>query len=205
MKESAKSVFYSRNHFIILPMSQVGHSVNSGILQFLTQLPINARQYLQNITWVLPDARAAYPVRGNRALSNWHKVIDICATEINLSQLGFTLDMSLHSLVREADAYYSIDEPISYWEEQEWAAGLLMVEAMAKHKGWRNFYVHLSWPWNSPDESLHGKREAMLEQQVMGDKYDSISSGKLNRRHRWNGYNCGWHCKICDEIWDQLY
>ncbi len=205
LREDAMSIFYSKNHFLILPAMGTGCPERSEIFQFLTQLPGNARQCLQSLTWILPYLRDAYPVTGNPMHLDWLEVVDICAREMNLSQLSFTIDMSIHRQSRALDASYSSEMSIVREAAEEWAAGQLIVKTMAKHNGWKNVYVHLNWSSNHPDESVRENGEAMLERQVMGDGYDSVSHGKFDRWHRWNGHDCGWNCKLCDKICGPLY
>jgi hypothetical protein len=82
MKEDAVSIFFSRNHFVILPPRfRKAHHKPLEILQFLTRFALRGRRYLQSITWMLPEF--AYPVRGTRRHTEWNKVVDICVQEMS--------------------------------------------------------------------------------------------------------------------------
>jgi len=84
MKEDATSIFFSRNHFVILPPRfRNAHHKPLEILQFLTRFALRGRRYLQSITWMLPEF--AYPVRGTRRHTEWNKVVDICVQEMSTS------------------------------------------------------------------------------------------------------------------------
>lgn len=79
---------------------------------------------------------------------------------------------------------------------------------MARHKWWKNLYVHLSWPWHNPHKindtytssgearKIRELQEAVLEQQVIGP--NNVADGKYDRRHKWNGYNCT--CVECGDV-----
>jgi hypothetical protein len=150
---------------------------------------------------------------GPREQGEWDHVVDTCADELKIERLVFTIDLSYQARRRRSFGPY-YDEynifPISSLEAWEWYAGLFMVKSMADYKGWKNVYVHLSWPWHDPyndnnpysssDEAreLREQQEGLLEQQVMGS--DNVADGKYDRRHKWNGYNCT--CEECgDEDW----
>jgi hypothetical protein len=60
-----------------------------------------------------------------------------------------------------------------------------MIKTMDRHKGWKNVFVHLSFP------SDHAKRRLAEEEIVaplMPEGYDAISNGKHIRRYASNGY-----------------
>jgi hypothetical protein len=207
MREDAIAIFYSQNHFLILPPRKLGeHDRPLQVLRFLTRFAAHGIKHLQSVTWMLPEY--AYMNWGPRTLGEWDLAVDICAKEISLQRLSFTLDLSYHARRRsEYGSEYSRYRPlsISHLEDLEWHSGLSIVESMARHKGWKNVYVHLSWPWHNPDNSndpyssaeeareLREQQEAVLEQQVMGP--DSVADGKYDRRHNWNGYICS--CEDC--------
>jgi hypothetical protein len=150
---------------------------------------------------------------GPREWGEWEQVVDISAEELSLECLVFTIDMSYQARRRrfmgpDYDRHRIL--PISNLEYHEWPAGLSMVESMAHHKGWKNVYVHLSWPWHNPHKindlytssgearKIRERQEAVLEQQVMGP--NNVADGKYDRRHKWNGYHCT--CEECgDEDW----
>lgn len=148
-----------------------------------------------------------------RELGEWNQVIDICAEELSIENLIFTIDMSYQARRRRSmrpDYPLYGASSIPRLQMYEWEAALSMVESMARHKGWKNLYVHLSWPWHNPHKindtytssgearKIRELQEAVLEQQVIGP--NNVADGKYDRRHKWNGYNCT--CVECgDEEW----
>lgn len=54
MKQDAEFVFYSKNHFLLLPKRWT-NSKKLEIYNFLTLLPKNGRRYLQSVSWNLSD------------------------------------------------------------------------------------------------------------------------------------------------------
>jgi hypothetical protein len=134
------------------------------------------------------------------------QVVDICTKEPKIERLVSTIDMSYQARRRRA---FHRTWPVSRLEKCEWHTGVFMVRSMARHKGWKNVYVHLSWPWydryscnknrcSSSDEAreLREEEETWLEQRAMGPDY--VADGKYDRRHKWNGYYC-----TCEECGDR--
>lgn len=93
MKEDATSIFFSRNHFAILPprFPKV-YDEPLEILRFLTGFAVRGRRHLQSITWMLPEF--AYPVRGTRGHTEWDKVVDICVQEMSTCLFFSPLNIS---------------------------------------------------------------------------------------------------------------
>jgi len=49
-----------------------------------------------------------------------------------------------------------------------------------------NVFFHVCWPLGQEEESIRREREAILEKKTMGNNYDRISNGKLDRIRKWN-------------------
>jgi hypothetical protein len=207
MREDTTAIFFSRNHFLILPPREespffIKQNEPLEILRFFSRFAARGKKYLRSVTWMLPEVAHVY--WGPREQGEWERVVDICAEELSIQGLTFTIDMSYQARrCRAVDLDYSDYRvlPISDSEECEWDTGLFMMKSMGRYKGWKNVYVHLSWPWynrfNNHDpytcseeaQELRHHQEAVLEQQVMWP--GSAGDGKYDRRHAWNGYNCG--------------
>jgi hypothetical protein len=210
-REDAIKIFYSQNHFLILPSGKpLQYDQPSDFLRFFTRFAARGMKYLRSVTWLLPDKY--HPVSGTRRDSDWERAVDICAQEGSLQLLSFAIDLSHHARRRRAlGAHYRCPIRIAQLEEDEWNTGLLLVESMARYKSWKNVYVHLSWPWHNPHnpndpyscpeeaQDLRERHEEVLEEQVMGP--GSIECGKYDRRHAWNGYICNYEdpCEQCED------
>ena len=211
IREDSTRIF-SRNSFLILPPQVPLWASNETqpleILRFFSRFAARGRKHLRSVTWMLPEV--SHRRWSPREREEWNQVVDICAEELSIERLVFTIDMSFQAHLRRTLGSASIDLGISDSEKSEWHAGLFMVESMARHKGWKHVYVHLSWPWHNPGnindpETSSGKareirqrQEAVLEQQIMGP--NNVADGKYDRRHKWNGYSCT--CEACgDEDW----
>jgi hypothetical protein len=210
-REDAIKIFYSQNHFLILPSGKLlQYDQPSEILRFFTRFVARGMKYLRFVTWLLPDMY--HPISGTRWDWEWERAVDICAQEGRLQLLSFAIDLSHHARRRRAfGARYHSPIPIAQLEENEWNTGLLLVESMARYKSWKNVYVHLSWPWHNPHnpndpyscpeeaQELRERHEEVLEEQVMGP--GRIECGKYERRHAWNGYICNYEdpCEQCED------
>ncbi|KAH8801066.1 hypothetical protein F5882DRAFT_514378 [Hyaloscypha sp. PMI_1271] len=189
-REDAIKIFYSQNHFLILP-SQSGQ--RSEILPFFTRFAARGMKYLRFVTWLLPDI--FHPISGTRRAWEWELAVDICAQEGNLQLLSFAIDLSNHARRRRASGahYHGLIRnsfiSIAQLEEYEWNTGLFLVESIARYKSWKDVYVHLSWPWHIP--TIPMIRTAALRR--LRTCYD--------RRHAWNGYICNYEdpCEQCED------
>jgi hypothetical protein len=215
IREDATTIFFSLNSFLILPPQLPSLLLNETqpleILRFFSRFAARGRKHLQSVTWMLPERDHMF--WGPRALGEWHQVIDICADQLSIERLVFTIDMSYQARRRRSmgpNYPGNWASSTSKSEMNEWQAGQYMVRSMARHKGWKNVYVHLSWPWHNPYKindpytsscdarKIRERQEAVLEQQVMGP--DNVADGKYDRRHKLNGYNGT--CEECgDEDW----
>ena len=217
MREDATTIFFSLNNFLILPPLESfpqgsRHTQPLEVLRFFSRFAARGRKHLRSVTWILPELDHMW---GPTERGEWEQVVDICAQELSIERLVFTIDLSYQDRRRRLMGpdypNYSASS-ISKFQGREWHAGLSMVESMARHKGWKNVYVHLSWPWYDPHNNNHNRyyrstdearkirkqQEAWLERRVMGPEY--AADGKYDRRHTWNGSNCT--CEECgDEDW----
>ncbi|PMD38244.1 hypothetical protein L207DRAFT_567934 [Hyaloscypha variabilis F] len=207
MREDSTAIFFSQNHFLILPVEDIDPDQSLEILQFFYKFAIRGRKYVQSVTWMLPEFDYMHWNAGS--LGDWVRALDICVKELSLQRVTFTIDLSFQARRRlECGLSYNGQHrplPISQLEEREWNIGLVLAASMGKHKQWKNVYFHLSWPWHNPHnrhdpytsskeaQVLRHHQEAVLEQQVMGPDY--VAEGKYNRRHAWNSYIC--KCEDC--------
>jgi hypothetical protein len=194
-REDALSVFYNKNHFVVLPMPRE-QSGEIGILKFLKRMPMAARRYLRSVRWILPMVLTPYDYQYKefRILEfyqDWVEAMAFCARELKLEQLSLTVDMSF-----QISGPYTDILKAATWE---WRIALCMSGVMALHKGWKNVFFHLfeheeDWPINirigrTTIEAWREEREEILERRVMGQDYDACSRGKFDENRYGNGYN----------------
>ena len=60
-----------------------------------------------------------------------------------------------------------------------------MVETMGQYKGWKNVFVHLSFP---VDDTKRILAEEQIETPLKQEGYIAIRNGKYARRSKWNGW-----------------
>ena len=212
MREDATTIFFSLNNFLILPPLESfspgsRHTQPLEILRFFSRFAARGRKHLRSVTWMLPELDDMW---GPTERGEWEQVVDICAEQLSIECLVFTIDMSYQALrCHSFGPYYACHSywPISSVDDYEWQVGAFMMRSMARLEGWKNVYVHLSWPWYDPSNNNYShhysssdearkfrkQQEALLERQVMGP--DNAADGKYDRRHKWNGYNCA--CEEC--------
>jgi hypothetical protein len=195
VRNDAESVFYSRNHFLA-PIDTSSSEVIP-VLLFLQQIPARAIKYLQHVTSVNPFLCANM----NSARGQWSEFFDTLVLEGNFS--GFNLTLGLGYQARDNN-YYKIMETLPPGKaiEKVFGRSLLAAKQLAaliKERGrLRNFFFHISNPLQREEQNAcRRQREMEIERIVMGERYESVASGKYKRRHAWNGYTCEKDCSAC--------
>jgi hypothetical protein len=51
---------------------------------------------------------------------------------------------------------------------------------------WKKCFFHVCWRFGQEEESIRREREAILEKKMVGNNYDSMSNGKLDKIRKWN-------------------
>jgi hypothetical protein len=194
-REDALSVFYNKNHFVVLPMP-VDQSDKIGILEFLKRMPMAARRYLRSLRWIMPMILTPYEqeykeFRTFEFWQGWAEAMAFCAQNLKLEQLSLTVDMSFQM----SGPYTNIPKAATV----EWLIALCMARVMARHKGWKNVFFHLfehkeDWSIDvrvgrTIREEWKDEREEILERLVMGQDYDACSRGKFDENRYGNSYN----------------
>lgn len=133
MRVDATAIFFSLNSFLILPPHGIISKETQPleILRFFSRFAARGRERLRSVTLMLPEIDHMF--WGPRALGEWNQVIDICAEELSIERLVFTIDMSYQARRRRSMGldYSNYDgSVISEIEVREWHAGLSMVESM---------------------------------------------------------------------------
>lgn len=101
MRHHAMSVFYSKNHFVVLPSRSSRCPQSYGILQFLQSIPLASRHHLRHITWILPPLVDDFLLYSDLPYKDWSEFIDICRQEIVLSSLTIHIDLSLSASMED--------------------------------------------------------------------------------------------------------
>lgn len=208
IQQKSMSIFYSRNHFVVLPSHDCQPRPDE-MLHFLTSIPHLGRYLLRSITWICP--KNPYQMRGFGPLesdsdlyADWTEFVDICGRDLNLSKLSLIIDMTLHVNMYEDSGIDEFDGIEEVFESAEYSQISKLVAALTNYKGWGKFAIHLGFPtFDYEDESgneAYEDIEKYFERLVMGEGYDSWKNGKYDRRHISNGYDCAPICGDgCDE------
>jgi hypothetical protein len=91
------------------------------------------------------------------------------------------------------DSCYTIEA------EKVWNVSKKLADSLLKQTRVKKLFFHFRWPFEEHKEGIPRDRGMLLEKMVMGESYDGIKQGKNERRHWWNGYQCGWdeECSEC--------
>jgi hypothetical protein len=190
VNQEARRIFFSLNHFNILP-----HGGRDGLAQphemqtmspFVMLLPSYAINRLRSLQFVFPYfcGFLAEP----SAATAWHQSIRLLAAHADLPKLELTLDWS----VGRRWPYYSEEMDLEAWRIWEsYQDDVAPVVELGK-AGLKDIWIHLAWPLHEYD--TREKRQARLrweralEARVMGDKYDAETRGKWKVKGRWMEY-----------------
>ncbi|CZR68618.1 uncharacterized protein PAC_18517 [Phialocephala subalpina] len=222
MREDATTVFFSKNHFVVLPAEDKSPRKRKQleILQFLDRLPPTALTHIRSLTWIVPTVADGFFEQDSTSYRDWLDVVDISRREMNLPQLNLTLDFLRARRSFEADLDDQADALAGYrilttcnrahrtrTAMTACAAAQLLTESLLPLGPFKNLRIHLSCHWGaypltfsySEDGEEVAEKERNLEKQIMGDEYNAILQGKHARRHGWNGYFCYGKCGECPE------
>ncbi len=171
MREEVMYLFFSKNHFII--SSNPYARKYDALSAFFAWIPPQALGHLRSIEWVLGVYDGDYASNLAAESIDWLNTVEFIRLCTDLSRLSFTLDM-----FRQFDQYgYGYTYPNNP-EGAMWAIYQRITKLMVRLRGLRNLFVHLGWPISMQEEETRLQHEQILERQVMGDDYDSISRGK---------------------------
>jgi hypothetical protein len=216
MRRDAMEVFYSTNHFAILPRGGCYEPVEESpdrveTSLFLSQVPSYAMPYLRSIEIVFPLFEKDYLRSDEPGYQDWLNAIDYIARNANIPKLSITIYMS--------DVHKNTPVPFRWGLNREQKLTIMKMygrtlRPLARLAGLRDLFVHLICPmdrqlWPASDQVSEfraretRKMERKFEQLVMGDDYDSISRGKHRICSQWS-MSEQQHGSI-DEPWESLY
>ncbi|KAE9368669.1 hypothetical protein N431DRAFT_486151 [Stipitochalara longipes BDJ] len=173
MREDSTAVFFSRNHFVILPLEDIDQGQPLEILQFFFQIRHTWKKRVSFTIDLSFQARRRL-LQSDMGYS-YYRPLPISELEEAEWDTGLLLAASMAKHKEWKNVYFHLSWP------------------------WHNPHNRHD-PYTSSKEArdLRKHQEAVLEQQVMGPDY--IADCKYNRRHAWNGYHC--NCENCaDEDW----
>lgn len=149
LRELALSVFYSKNHFVVIPELYPQHPLRLGLLHFFKTLPRIGRSHLRSITWVLPPTGVISLPTDDKQFQNWKEFVNLCAVERIPPHLTVTLDMSITRQLAQTSLGHPFNNAVK--NLMEISSARLMAESMNKYDTWKNQFVHLSWPTQVAD------------------------------------------------------
>ena len=175
-------LFYSQNHFYLLPFGfgfYRSHRM-ADINPFIEHLPKEAVKHLRSLQIVLPHV-SNWLAAGTSGAQEWEHTIDILAQYANLSKLTLTIDNSLARVIEASERDGAGD-----FDGRAWKRDLRVVKPLAQLRGLKRFFVHLGNPVYGADYATErAEKEALCEKMVMGDDYDAIAMGKYAVWGRW--------------------
>ena len=187
VRELATHIFYTSNHFIILPRSDkdnntlVQRSSQGELSQFLARLPEYAWKDLRYIQWTSPVFKADYIPPNEDETSGWLNTIDLLSRKADLSRLSIMMDLICDYTWYIPNGEYVLDAQ----EMVMWTAYQRALKPMVGLKGLLNLFIHINWPRLDQD-----RYEKKLEELVMGEGYNSAARGKYRKSKLWNdGYS----------------
>jgi hypothetical protein len=196
MRNDAESIFYSWNHFLTSKDTSWNEALP--ILLFLRKIPARTVKYLYHVTSVNPFLFENM----DSARGQWSEVFDTLVLKGNFSRFNLTLDLAYQTRhTRYDERFETPGGPPEKVIETVFGRGLLAAERLAelikKCDRLKNLFFHLSGPLQSDQDACRHQREIEIERKAMGERYESVVSGKHKRRHAWNGYPCGEYCSSC--------
>jgi len=189
LRWEAMCLFYSHNHFFIVPhtfhFNLWPRSKNEPL--FLEQLPRDAIPYLRSLQFMIPNS-AKRQEPGTKSARDWMTCIDILARYADLPRLRITIDQS--QLRTEVYGDLAIVENFLN-DERIWGRAQRIVEPLARLRGLKDLFVHLALPISGLEwfqllsEKELSEKEEDLEKRVMGEDYNSVGRGKYLFEGRW--------------------
>ena len=184
--KEAMRIFYSMNHFYVMP-APYEIDTPAECPAFIEQMPPHALHYLRSLQFIMPD----FDTWGRQGWtgSRWCRYMEILAQRANLPRLTFTIDQSLW-----CDNCYEDAGSQAQADEVAWRFDQTLIEPLQASRGLKNLFIHLShpleWELSAPQSGLRAHREGILERRVKGDGYEADKSGKYTHNHRF--YRPGW-------------
>lgn len=183
LREEAFKIFYERNSFAILPPGAnfTLIDIQPPLLAFLAALPQQALRHLRSIEFVFPVLSPNFLIPGTESYLLWLQTTTFISTNLQLSTLNLTLNLSGNRGSSSDNAYISVQEILdkddAMWETYQRIIEPLTIAPL--YRGLKNLFIHLSWPLD--DQKLHiwDAQEGILEKRIMGEDYDAALHGKF--------------------------
>lgn len=194
------SIFFSRNKFLIAEKDMVYGDSKSGLHDFLLGIPVEARRHLRYVEWL------SSPSKSKKDQWDWIRLVDFCADQFDISKFKLIINMSLKDVIYHDRYYTPLQDP--YLEEEiesEWDTALRMAKTMAKHRGWKDVYFHLSHQGSRLFPGNRKRMEGVLEKLVIGRDYDSLSRGKVYRECSCRVYYEDARSRNIYAYWEEVY
>ncbi|GAB0136165.1 hypothetical protein EsDP_00004477 [Epichloe bromicola] len=170
----AKTIFYQRNRFIILPKGgrlddlQSCQALLSPLSDFFESLPPRVTPLLRSIGLVVSLRDSMVAAEYNQLRADWAKVLTLLLTSCDPSTLSLNLYMG--------HAWETVQGPQS--ETALHAVYRALTQNLEElSPNLRDLFIYLQWPtYATADETV--RYSAKLEEAVLGSEYDSAGRGK---------------------------
>ncbi|KAL5001735.1 hypothetical protein BDV10DRAFT_159630 [Aspergillus recurvatus] len=187
VRQLALSIYYGRNTFEVWyqemglpPLVEAPWSPQTSRL--LCRLPAHSWQYLRHVRWVFHRLHRPGSDRYNDKIDDWSNSLTTLFSSGAIPPSSFTLELHFHQPFWSDLGW----PPDPHKVKLVWELCDRIVAAIIPWRGFlKDFFVH---NYGNDEEYMEGgrhAREALLEQKVMGGKYDSLARGKGKKYHRY--------------------
>ncbi|KAL4813098.1 hypothetical protein BDW67DRAFT_168836 [Aspergillus spinulosporus] len=184
VRQLALMIYYSRNVFEVWyqeaglpPPASAPWSPQTS--RFLCQLPSHSWQHLRHVRWVFHHLHLPGDNGYNQYVDDWLHTLATFFSSGAIRPCSFTLELHFqHPYWRRPDPYQA---------ELVWELCDRVVTPVIPWRGLlKDFFVHnYGYDVQYYDKKRRHPREALLEQKVMGEGYDSLAKGKGNTFYRY--------------------
>lgn len=185
IQQEALRIFFSKNHFNLLPQSgrawhKGGFGVECtwdyGFPALIERMPRSAIKHLRSIQFVLPQF-PWFCETGSQSLEDLRQTARLLKREARLSELTVTVDMATDRSRQYTGVCPHIALDIRIAAASSAMEKIFPFEMLSSLK---DFFVHLSEPsYDQDSEQEREDLESSLEKNVMDDDYDALARGKF--------------------------
>ena len=191
----SKTIFYQRNHFVILPKGEkrrpdrpntfipIGLQLNDrpedfqnaypAVADFFTRLPPDNARLLRSLGVLVPFPETLLGDEYGGTLAKWRNSVRIIYSKCD------TANLRLAVFLGYPDRWISrtLDE------HNMRSAYTAFADPLREMKNLRDLFVYVEWPMYSMSDN-QVRLSSILEKKVLGSDYDSASRGKWDRLFR---------------------
>ncbi|KAI1271570.1 hypothetical protein F5Y07DRAFT_340680 [Xylaria sp. FL0933] len=169
----AKTIFFQRNRFIVLPRNGRLDDIRSckieppPLIEMFHRLPPNTTFLIRSIGLVIPSPAFETISSSGRLLTRWEEIIRLLITACDTGKLSLALFISHEFVSRPWLPSGGLSSPMHQ----------ALTVRLRELRELQDLFIYIKWPdYTACDGSA--KYSAALEKQVLGQGYDSKARGK---------------------------